>query len=262
MSGGTRLAGRSAIITGGNGGIGLGIAQAYVREGCDVMIVGTNAAKLETAKAALVPSGRKVIDRRADVSDRQAAFALVADAIGAFGKLDILVNGAATYIGRPFLDYAHDEFSRVLEVNLHGPFHLTQAALPHMLERGYGKIVNLASTAGKWASRNQSAYNMSKHALIGMTRCVAMEYASHGITVNAICPGLVSTDLTDQVEREQAAISGTTPEAVHASLMQRVPLGRYLDVADCGHLAVYLASSESDGMTGQSILLDGGMLYV
>lgn len=262
MTGNSRLAGRTAIVTGGNGGIGLGIAKAFVREGADVMIVGTNAAKLSAAADELKGSGQEVAAVKADVSQREACIDLVDQALSTFGKLDILVNGAAIYIPRPFVDYRPEEFFSVLSVNLHGPFHLMQAVLPHMRERGYGKIINMASTAGKWASKNQCAYNVAKHGLIGMTRCVALEHAHEGINVNAICPGLVATDLTDQVEREQSALTGITPAQMRAELMKRVPIGRYLDVADCGHLAVYLASSESDGMTGQSILLDGGMLFI
>jgi NAD(P)-dependent dehydrogenase (short-subunit alcohol dehydrogenase family) len=137
-----------------------------------------------------------------------------------------------------------------------------QAVLPHMLERGYGKIVNIASTAGKWASKNQSAYNVAKHGVVGMTRCVALETAAAGITVNAICPGLVETDLVRQFAEQHAELNDTTPDVIRAELMRRVAMGRFLDVSECAHLAVYLASSESNGMTGQSILLDGGMLFV
>jgi NAD(P)-dependent dehydrogenase (short-subunit alcohol dehydrogenase family) len=262
MSTGDRLAGRSAVVTGGNSGIGLGIAEAFVRQGADVLIVGTNADKLAAAANKLASHGPAAATFQADVSDRAKAFAIVEDAVARFGKLDILVNGAAIYTPKPFVAYAPDEFARVFEVNVMGPFHLTQAALPHMVGQGYGKIVNIASSAGKWASRNQSAYNVSKHGLVGMTRCLALEHARDGITVNAICPGLVSTDMTDKVEREQAALLGTTPDAIRAGLVARVAQGRYLDVADCGHLAVYLASAESDGMTGQSIMLDGGMLFI
>lgn len=262
MTGTGRLSGCAAIVTGGNGGIGLGIAEAFVREGADVMIVGTNQAKLDTARTKLLEGGRRVLAVQADVSDRDADFALVAEALSAFGKLDILVNAAALYVASPFAQYSPEDFARVQAVNVHGPFHLTQAVLPHMLGRGYGRILNIASSAGKWASRNQCAYNVSKHGLIGMTRCVALETAPHGITVNAICPGLVSTDLTDKVETEQAELLGTTPDAMRAALTSRVAMGRYLDVSDCGHLAVYLASAESSGMTGQSIMLDGGMLFI
>ena len=210
----------------------------------------------------MAPHGRRVETAALDVSDRDACFDVVRQAVETFGKLDILVNCAATYTPRAFVDYTLEEFDRILQVNLYGVFHLTQAVLPHMVDRRYGKIVNIASTAGKWASKNQSAYNVAKHGVVGMTRCVALETAASGITVNAICPGLVETDLVTQFQEEHAELGGTTPEAVRAALMQRVAIGRFLDVSECAHLAVYLASAESDGMTGQSILLDGGMLFV
>ncbi|MBT8340512.1 MAG: SDR family oxidoreductase [Desulfatitalea sp.] len=262
MRRGKRLKERTALITGGNGGIGLGIAEAFALEGAGVMIAGTNLQKLDRAKATLVPHGQRVEIAQVDVSDRGACFDLVSRTIEIFGQLDILVNGAAIYIPRAFTDYTPEEFSRTLEVNLHGPFHLMQAVMPHMIERGYGKIINIASTAGKWASKNQCAYNVAKHGMVGMTRCAALEHAGQGISINAICPGLVQTDLVDQFEKEHAALNNTTPDVIRTELIKRVPMGHYLNVADCGHLAVYLASSESNAMTGQSILLDGGMLFI
>jgi len=130
------------------------------------------------------------------------------------------------------------------------------------LERRQGKIVNIASTAGKWASMNQSAYNTSKHAMVGMTRCVALETAAAGITVNAICPGVVETDMVNSFRDDHSKILGIPPESALDFVKARIPMGRWLAPEEIAHLAVYLACSESDGMTGQSILLDAGMLYV
>jgi NAD(P)-dependent dehydrogenase (short-subunit alcohol dehydrogenase family) len=240
----------------------LGIAEAFAREGASLCLAATSEERLREAKKRLEPHGVRVETSALDVSDRQACFDLVEQAAGWFGGLDILVNNAATYIPKPFLEYSFEEFLRVQQVNLYGVFHLMQAAVAHMRDRGYGKVVNIASTAGKWASANQSAYNVAKHGVVALTRCVALEMAPYGITVNAICPGLVETDLLEQFHTDHAEISGTTPDAVHASLLARIPQKRFLDVSECGHLAVYLASAESDGMTGQSILLDGGMLFV
>ena len=149
-----------------------------------------------------------------------------------------------------------------MKVNVYGPFNVTQFVLKHMLQRQKGKVINIASTAGKWASLNQSAYNISKHALVGMTRCVALETATQGITVNAICPGIVETDMLSTFSGEHAKILGVNPEDAMAFVKQRIAMGRWLQPEEIAHLAVYLASSESDGMTGQSILLDAGMLYV
>ncbi len=128
-----------------------------------------------------------------------------------------------------------------------------------MLANQKGKIVNIASTAGKWASLNQSAYNVSKHALVGMTRCLALETAKSGITANAICPGFVETDMVTDIAR-QKGIDHT--QLIEELVKPRVPIERLIQPEEIANLAVYLASGESDGMTGQSIVLDGGMLYV
>jgi len=257
-----RLAGSTALITGSSRGIGLGIAREFAKEGAQLLLVATTLNRLEAARDELAGLGARVEVIAADVSQRAQCQAAVRYAIKTFGQLDVLVNCAAIYKAAPFLSYAPEDFEQHLAVNLHGPIHMMQAALPHMVERGYGRIVNIASTAGKWASNNQSAYNISKHGVVGLTRCVALEFATKGITVNAICPGMVQTDLGDQYVKEHAAILGTTEDAYLAELMKRIPQRRFLDVAECAHLAVYIASREAAGMTGQSILLDGGMLYV
>ena len=121
------------------------------------------------------------------------------------GRLDALVNNAGIHIARSFLEHEPADFQRLLDVNLFGVIHMTQAVLPTMLERGDGRIVNLASTAGRWGSRNQSGYNISKHAVLGLTRCVALETAARGVTVNAICPGFVDTDMLDGLSRRARA---------------------------------------------------------
>jgi NAD(P)-dependent dehydrogenase (short-subunit alcohol dehydrogenase family) len=136
-----------------------------------------------------------------------------------------------------------------------------QLVLRHMQLRSRGKVINIASTAGKWGSMNQSAYNASKHALVGLTRCAALEMGAHGINVNAICPGFVETDMLEAF-REHAQISGVPFEQIMDASRARVPLKRFLQPREIADLAVYLAAAESDGMTGQSLLVDGGMLMV
>lgn len=259
-----RLVHKSAFVVGGNSGIGLAIAAAFVAEGARVTIAGTNATKNAAAVDQLDQLGSDETVRaiQLDVTDRTACFEAVNQVVETSGSIDVLVNGAGIYASRQFEAFTHDQFSRILDVNLHGPFHLTQAVLPHMKSQQWGRIINIGSSAGKWASRNQSAYNVSKHGLIGMTRCVAVEVAGTGITVNALCPGMVETDMSDALEREQADASGTTPEAVKAGLHGRIAMGRYLQPDEMAGLAVYLASDESSGMTGQSIMVDGGMVFV
>ncbi len=257
-----KLEGLRALITGGNGGIGLAIANAFVNEGADVSIVGTNDAKLSAATEVLKRSGRRIVGIKADVSDAEECRRAVENTIASLQGIDILVNGAGVYISRRFADYTVEEYSRVMSVNVDGTFHMCQAVLGHMTDAGFGRIINIASSAGKWASRNQAVYNMSKHAVIGLTRCLALEYALSGITVNALCPGLVHTDMSDALEQEQAAAIGTSPSDVHAAMLSRIAIGRYLEPEECGPLAVLLASGESSAMTGQSIMVDGGMVFV
>ena len=172
--------------------------------------------------------------------------------------VDILVNNAGIYIGKPFVNYDLEDLDRVMNVNLRAVFQLTQLAVRHMLERGGGKIVNIASTAGKWESPNQAVYNISKHAVVGLTRCAALETANKGINVNAICPGFVSTGMFDNLQAAADGL-GITVEQLQHTIVSRVPMGRLVHPQEIGHLAVYLASSESDGMTGQSIPISGGM---
>ncbi|WP_068400976.1 SDR family NAD(P)-dependent oxidoreductase [Kribbia dieselivorans] len=257
-----RLAGRTALITGATRGIGLAIAREYARQGADLMLAATNEVRLDEVAAELAQFGTRIETAALDVADRDSCFAVAAKARERLGPVDVLINNAGVYIAKPFLEYTFAEYDRVQQVNLNGVFHLMQAVLPDMVQRGYGKVVNIASTAGKWGSRNQSAYNVAKHGVVGMTRCVALEMAPHGITVNAICPGLVQTDLLDGFQDVHAGLGSTTPQTVHDDLVSRVPIRRFLDPTECGHLAVYLGSAESDGMTGQSILLDGGMLMI
>lgn len=256
-----RLHGTVAMITGASRGIGRAIAQAYAAEGAELCIVATDDARLAEVEASLALPAQRTMRIALDVTDRDACFAAVERVRQRFGRLDALVNNAGVYKSRTFLDYSPQDFQRLLDVNLFGTVHLMQAALPGMQARGYGRIVNIASTAGKWGSRNQSAYNVSKHAVVGLTRCVALEAATSGVTVNAICPGFVQTDMVENLKREYAAIGGPGGgEAIVKAALARVPMARVLDPNEIAGLAVYLGSRESGGMTGQSILVDGGML--
>jgi NAD(P)-dependent dehydrogenase (short-subunit alcohol dehydrogenase family) len=158
------------------------------------------------------------------------------------------------------MDYVPQDFQDMLDVNLFGVLHFTQACLPGMQLRQHGRIINMASTAGKWGSRNQSAYNVSKHAVVGLTRCLALEASPYQVTVNAICPGFIQTDMVEELKAQVAKSSGISGEDMVKAALARVPLGRVLDPDEIASLAVYLGSVESRGMTGQSIHLDGGMV--
>jgi len=256
-----RLSGRAALITGASRGIGRAIALRYAEEGASLFLTATSRAKLEETQALAEAQGAKVLLHTADVSERAAVEAMVEAAANAFGGIDVLVNNAGVYKAARLVDYTPEDFDRIIKVNLYGAFHVMQFVLRHMQARGRGKVVNIASSAGKWMSMNQSAYNASKHALVGLTRCAGLEMGPHGINVNAICPGFVETDMLEEF-RAHGDILGVPFEKVKEVGLARVPLKRFLKPEEIAHLAVYLGSSESDGMTGQSILLDGGMLVV
>ncbi|MGL6110315.1 MAG: SDR family NAD(P)-dependent oxidoreductase [Rubrivivax sp.] len=256
-----RLSGRTALITGASRGIGRAIALRYAEEGADLFLTATRRDALQETQALAEAKGAKVALHCADVSQRPAVQAMVDDALEVFGAIDILVNNAGVYRAARLVDTTPEDFDRVMQVNLYGAFHVMQFVLRHMQPRGRGKVVNIASTAGKWGSMHQSAYNASKHALVGLTRCAALEMGAHGINVNAICPGFVQTDMLESF-RAHADILGVPFETVMAGALARVPLKRFLQPREIADLALYLASAESDGMTGQTLLLDGGMLMV
>jgi NAD(P)-dependent dehydrogenase (short-subunit alcohol dehydrogenase family) len=254
-----RLSGRVALISGSSRGIGLAIAQAYAREGAKLCLLATKAPDLTHMASTLQIDEKDLMTAGVDVRDEQACHDIVDQVMVRWGQLDVLVNNAGIYKARPFLEYEPDDFRDLFEVNLMGTVHLTHAALPSMLSRQSGRIINIASSAGKAGSRNQSAYNVSKHAVVGLTRCLALETATRGVTVNAICPGLTQTDMVDTLNTSFANAAGVSAEQMLQSILTRVPMNRLLHVDEIAGMAVYLGSSESSGMTGQAISIDGGM---
>jgi 3-hydroxybutyrate dehydrogenase len=258
----SRLDHQVALITGASRGIGRAIAEAYLREGARVALVATDAATLQALAQSWDLPGDRVMVLAVDVRDRQACVQAVEQVQAKWGGIDILVNNAGIYRAKPFLDYTDQDFQDLLDVNLFGVLHFMQACLPGMQVRRRGSIVNIASTAGKWGSRNQSAYNTSKHAVVGLTRCVALEASAHQVRVNAICPGFVQTDMVETLKSEVARSGGVSTDAFMASMLARVPLGRIVEPDEVAALAVYLGSQESRSITGQSMMVDGGMVML
>jgi len=257
------LNGKTALITGGSRGIGKAIALRYAAEGADLFLNATSLDNLHKAKAEIqnVSPDCRVEVYTADVSDRDSMEKMVAEAISSMGGIDILVNNAGVYKPALFVDYTPEDFDWMMKVNLYGVFHISQFVVRHMMEEGWGRIINISSVAGKWASYNQSVYNASKHGVVALTRCLALETATQGITVNAICPGVVETDMVDNLLKH-AELQGTSAEEAKASFINRIAMRRWLEPEEITGLALYLASDESSGMTGQSILIDAGMLFV
>lgn len=257
-----RLAGKTALVTGGSRGIGLAIADAFAAEGCALWLNGRDPARLETAARGLATRhGVSVRTHAADVCNEQAVAAM-ATAVCADRAPDILVNNAGIHVANAFLDYSFADFRRVIEANVYSVFLVTQALLPAMIAHGGGRVINLASTAGKWGSRNQSAYNASKHAVVGLTRCLGLEMAAHNVLVNAICPWVVDTDMAQSFIAEHSAAAGISEEELTARLTASVPLGRLVRPQEVAGLALYLASDAASYINGQSWTVDGGYTVI
>ena len=253
-----KLENKVALITGAGRGIGRSIAVKYANEGADLFLCATRLETLQETKNLVSATGAKIELFPLDIRDRENVEKMVKQAIEQFGRIDILVNNAGIYRPALFQDYKMEDFDDVMKVNVYGTFSVTQFVLRQMLTQQSGKIINIASTAGKWASFGQSAYNTSKHAVVGMTRCLALEVGAAGITVNAICPGVVETDMLS----DTAKAYGIEKEQIIEGASQRTALNRIIQPGEVAGLALYLASDEAGGMTGQSILLDAGMVFV
>jgi NAD(P)-dependent dehydrogenase (short-subunit alcohol dehydrogenase family) len=182
----------------------------------------------------------------------------VATAIAAFGSLDILVNNAGVVILGTALEVSEEDFMRQLRVNLLGPYLMTRAALPRMIEQRRGAIVMIASAAGVLARQAGAAYVSSKHGLVGLTRSLAVDYGGYGIRVNAVCPGTVATQMSRGYWEDLARRQETTADAIVAGLARQYPLGRIGSPEDVAHAALHFASDESSWVTGEAYLLDGG----
>jgi meso-butanediol dehydrogenase/(S,S)-butanediol dehydrogenase/diacetyl reductase len=253
-----RLAGKHALITGGSRGIGKAIADAFASEGCNLTLVGRNKEDLKRTEIE-IRSQYEISVRSAicDVINRDCVENMVSEA-EATAPIDILVNNAGSHGASSFLDYRFEDFKNILEANLYSVFHVTQTVIPHMVKREKGRVINLASTAGKWGSRNQSAYNASKHAVVGITRCLGLEMAPHKVLVNAICPWVVETDMASAFISKHSSILSLSEEEFETGLRESVPLKRWVQPKEVAGLAVYLASEEASYVSGQAWTIDGG----
>lgn len=255
-----RLKGKKAFITGASRGIGRSIALEFAAEGADLFLLDLNDEALEEVAREAETRGAKALPRRGDVTDPESVEQAAAAAERELGEIDVLVNCAGIFQSIAFLDYPVEEWRRVLEVNVTGSFLCAQAVLKRMTGRGRGKVINLASVAGRLGGKFRAGYSTSKHAVIGLTRCIAVEFAEHGITANAICPGMVDTEMFASVVAGDAENLGIDNDEAWAGLQKRALQPRLLDPREIARLAVYLASSDADGMTGQALTYSGGMV--
>ena len=246
------LTGKVALITGGNSGIGLGMARMLAEAGADIAIWGTNPAKNEAARAALAATGRRVLALACDVGDEAAVDAAFARTVAELGRVDgCFANAGVSGRGQTsFLDMATAEWNRVLRVNLHGAFYTFRAAARHMAERGDGGVlVGTASLAAIEAAPRSEHYAATKGGMISMIRALAVEFARHRIRAHAILPGWIETDMT-------ANAVGNPKFA--GNVMPRIPMRRWGTGGDFGGIAVYLMSDASAYHTGDSFVIDGG----
>ncbi|MGA7339534.1 MAG: glucose 1-dehydrogenase [Terracidiphilus sp.] len=245
------LEGKTAVVTGGTSGIGRAMAFGLADAGADVVPTGRREQQVNEAAAEIEARGRKSLRIPSDVGDRASLEKLLAAALSAFGKVDILVNCAGIIKRTPTLDLSEEEWSSILNTNLTGTLRASQIFGRHMVERGYGRIVNIASLNSFVALTEVAAYAASKAGVASLTRSLAVEWSKKGVTVNAIAPGVFRTDIN-------ARLLDSTPRG--QELLMRTPMGRFGKTEELVGAAVYLASDAASFVTGEVLVVDGGFL--
>ena len=243
------LKGKVAIITGGARGIGRAIAHVFAGEGCDIAICDINAETLETTRKEIESLGRHVVTGIVDVTKAQEVDGFVQKTLDKFGKIDILVNNAGITRDSLLVRMSEADWDLVMAVNLKGAFNFTKAVSKVMMKQRDGRMVNIASIIGIMGNAGQANYAASKGGLIAFTKTVAKELASRNVRANAIAPGFIQTDMTAKLSDE-----------VKSEMLKYVPLGKLGTVEDVAHLALFLAGDDSSYITGQVVLVDGGMV--
>jgi 3-hydroxybutyrate dehydrogenase len=255
------LRGKVALITGSTSGIGHGIALALAADGADIMLNGFgDAAQIEALRADMAAGhGVRVAYSGADISKPEQIAAMVAQTEATFGSLDILVNNAGIQFTANVEDFPTERWDAIIAVNLSGVFHGMKAAIPGMKQRGWGRIINIASAHGLVASPQKVAYVAAKHGVVGMTKVAALELANHGVTVNAICPGWVLTPLVQRQLEDKAKQEGTTVEDQKLRfLTEKQAMAQFSTPEQIGALAVFLCSEGAKTITGAPLSIDGG----
>lgn len=246
----SKLAGKTAIVTGASRGIGAEIARKFAADGAKVVVnYSGSQEKAEAVVADIQANGGEAIAVKANVSDAESVKAMVDETMKAFGSVDILVNNAGITRDNLMMRMKDDEWDDVINTNLKGVFVCTKAVTRQMMKQRAGRIVNIASIVGVMGNAGQANYVASKAGVIGLTKTTARELASRGITANAVAPGFITTDMTDQLTDE-----------VQKAMLGQIPLGRFGAPEDVAKAALFLASDDATYMTGQTLHLDGGMV--
>lgn len=244
-----RLEGKVAVITGAANGIGLEAAKRFTSEGAKVILADFDEETGSAREKELRENGADVLFVKVNVADRASVDALMEQAVQTYGKIDILVNNAGITRDAMLSKMTPEQFQQVIDVNLTGVFHCAQAAMPHMVEQGKGKIINTSSVTGTYGNVGQSNYAAAKAGLIGLTKTWAKELGRKGINVNAVAPGFTETAMVEQV-----------PEKVIDQMKTMVPMGRLGKPEDIANAYLYLASDESDYVNGHTLHVDGGIM--
>ncbi|MDH2911894.1 acetoin reductase [Kosakonia sp. HypNH10] len=251
-----------ALITGAGQGIGRGIALRLAKEGASLMLVDMNAANLEAVAKEVQALGRKVATFVADISQRDQVYAAIDHAEEALGGFDIIVNNAGIAQVQPLADVTPEEVDRIMRINVQGTLWGIQAAAKKFIDRQQkGKIINACSIAGHDGFALLGVYSATKFAVRALTQTAAKEYASRGITVNAYCPGIVGTGMWEEIDRRFSDITGAPLGETYKKYVEGIALGRAETPEDVAGLVAYLAGPDSDYVTGQAILIDGGLVY-
>ncbi|MEW5826913.1 MAG: 3-oxoacyl-ACP reductase FabG [Candidatus Bipolaricaulota bacterium] len=243
-----RLAGKVAMITGAGRGIGREAATLFAREGARVVVADVDP-QGEKVVLEIRSHGGEATFARGDVTSREQCSALVESAVSAFGRIDILVNNAGITRDAQLVKLSENDFDRVIAVNLKGTFNLTQAVAPRMLDQGSGRIINVSSVVGVYGNFGQTNYAATKAGVIGMTKVWARELGRKGITVNAVAPGFIQTEMTEGV-----------PEKVLDLMRSRTPLGRLGTARDVANVYLFLASDDAAYVNGSVVCVDGGLI--
>ena len=245
-----KLEGRKAVVTGASRGIGRAIAMALAAEGADVAVnyIASEARALEVV-GEIEKLGRRAVAVRADVSDFPDTFRMAQEVLALFGHVDILVNNAGINSDKTFVKMDHASWRKVLAINLDGVFNCTKVFVDSMLRRNYGRIVNITSVIGQIGNFGQANYAASKAGVTAMTKSLAKELAAKGVTVNAVAPGFIQTEMVDSI-----------PERVKQRLLDQVPLRRFGTAAEVARAVIFLVSSDGDYITGEELSMNGGLL--